>query len=117
MENNIQFELKMGNYHYNFEDIEEMLRKLFKGKYVKKVVLEPEEKTFRVSAYDELGKKVKDTVCPPNIKEGAVLGFYYSKRNLCFMPLRNSSFVLKKGCRHNKTVRPLFSLHKTKKEF
>ena len=114
MNEEIKFEIKMGKYYYPIEDIEEMLKKLFNKKGVNRIILEPEEKTFKVTAFDEIGNRVKDTRCPPNIKEATILGFYYNKTNLCLMPLRDSSFVLKKGCRHNKTVRPLFSLYKNK---
>lgn len=115
MEEEIKLELKMGKYYYPIDDIKEMLDKLFSKKGVTKILLEPEEKTFKITAYDDIGNKISDTSCPPNIKEATILGFYYNKTNLCLMPLKDSSFVLKKGCRHNKTVRPLFSLHKHKK--
>ena len=116
MDNKIKFEIKVGEYSFSFDEITKFLTKMFKDKDASKITIIPEEKTLKIEVRDELGNLVTDTICPPNIKEGTILGYYYLEKKLCLLPLRDGRFVLKRGCKHNKVIRPLFSLYKMRKE-
>jgi len=106
----MKLHLKLGDTTYDLKDIEKFLSRLFRGKDLDRVEIVPEEQVLRISAFDSLGNLIKKPLCPPNIKEGTVLSYYFEDKNLCLKPLRDNRFILRKGCSHKKTVRPLFSL-------
>ena len=115
-ENKINFVIRLEEQKISLDNVLTFLKKLFRNTDADKIVLLPESKTIKVKAYDIFGNMVNKTLCPPNIKEGSILGYYYGEYDLCMLPLREGGFILKKGCKHNKTVRPLFSLYEAKKE-
>ena len=110
------FELAIGDQKFNLKDVEEFIEKMFKDKGGHKVIIKPEERTLKIEVLDEIGNRVKEALCPPNIKEGTILGYYYLEKKLCMLPLKDRKFIIKKGCKHNKIVRPLFSLQRARKE-
>jgi len=106
----MKLSLKLGDTIYNVRDIEKFLSRLFKGKDLAHVILIPEDKSIKIVVKDSINKKIKKPLCPPNIKEGTVLAYYFEQKDLCLKPLKDGNYVLRKGCSHKKTVRPLFSL-------
>jgi len=109
---NLNTKLNLGDTIYDVEEIEKFILRLFKGKDLRDIEIIPEDKSVKIILKDSLNKRITKPLCPPNIKEGTILSYYFEQKNLCLKPLRNGTFILRKGCSHNKTVRPLFSLEK-----
>jgi len=99
--------IEMDDKKFNLENIKKFINKLF-GHRGHDIKLIPEKKTFKVIITDSYGKKVSKPNYPPNVKEGAILSYYCKELDLCVTPLKDGSYVLKKGCKNSKIIRPLF---------
>ena len=99
--------IEMGEKKFDMNDIKKFIEKLFGYKNYK-IRMFPEQKTFKIIVTDNYGKKITKPNYPPNVKEGVVLSYYCKNLDLCLTPLKDGSFVLKRGCKNNKIIRPLF---------
>ena len=89
-----------------------LLHKMFKKTVVIDMVNVRSDKLFITISDSITGSLLIRPKVGPNIKNNATLGYYYSEYDLCIMPMRDKTFMLKKGLSGNKEIRPLFHLDK-----
>ena len=86
-------------------DISKFLLLLFKDS--SKVSMVKSNNTLIVSVKDDMGKVVRKTLLPVNIKRNDTLGWYSDEYKLCLMPLNNGDYVLRYGCGTDVPIRSL----------